>query len=200
MRSWPYETGSAARPARARLSSTLRLNLVLTQGLLPPAFRDGVIIHLFLSTAIRHRVRPEFIGSRKCVPLRSLPRVRRHMTSSPQGSSSNEVLPFQVSPWIDFLGVSLFPHPLIACSGYVWYMIYRRLLYILNRAPTTRNSRHQNTILFFGGDLCVTPFLWTAVKKHATNVFIAALKTALVYGKIRTHPQLPSIIVKYRNV
>ena len=38
--------------------------MVLTYGI-PPEFRGGV--HLF-ETAIRHRVSPEFIGSRICVP------------------------------------------------------------------------------------------------------------------------------------
>ena len=44
--------------------SILRLNLALTRGI-PPDFRDGV--HLFFLAAIRHRVNPEFIGSRNCV-------------------------------------------------------------------------------------------------------------------------------------
>ena len=44
--------------------STLRLNLVLTQRV-SPDFRGGV--HLFMYTAIRRRVSPEFIGSRNCV-------------------------------------------------------------------------------------------------------------------------------------
>ena len=42
------------------------LNLVLTYGI-PPEFRGGV--HLFIKTTIRHRVSPEFIGSRNCVPM-----------------------------------------------------------------------------------------------------------------------------------
>ena len=46
-------------------------------------------------TAIRHRVSPEFIGSRNCV-WRSLPRVRRHRASKPQGSSER-VLPWQIT-------------------------------------------------------------------------------------------------------
>ena len=47
-------------------------------------------------TAIRHRVSPVFIGSRNCVRWRSLPRVRRHRASKPQGSSER-VLPWQVT-------------------------------------------------------------------------------------------------------
>ena len=44
----------------------LRLNLVLTHEI-PPDFRGGV--HLFIQTAIRHRVSPEFIGPRSCVSM-----------------------------------------------------------------------------------------------------------------------------------
>ena len=46
--------------------SILRLNLVLTYGI-PPDFR-AASIYLF-KTAIRHRVSPEFIGSRSCAPM-----------------------------------------------------------------------------------------------------------------------------------
>ena len=51
------------RPASAWSFSTFRLNLVLTHGI-PSDFRGGVL--LFIYTAIRHRVSPEFIGSRNC--------------------------------------------------------------------------------------------------------------------------------------
>ena len=54
-----------SRPASACLFSILRLNMMLTHGI-PPDFRGGV--HLSIYTAIRHRVSPEFIGSRNCVP------------------------------------------------------------------------------------------------------------------------------------
>ena len=48
--------------------STLRLNLVLTYEI-PSELRGGV--HLLHKTTIRHRVSPEFIGSRNCVPMAS---------------------------------------------------------------------------------------------------------------------------------
>ena len=48
---------------------------MLTYGV-PPKFRGGV--HLIIHTAISHRASPEFIGSRNCVPMASLPRVRWH--------------------------------------------------------------------------------------------------------------------------
>ena len=48
------------------LISILRLNLVFTYGV-PPEFRGDV--HLYIQTVIRHRVSPEFIRSRNCVPM-----------------------------------------------------------------------------------------------------------------------------------
>ena len=65
-RIWSRETGSAV-PSRVNLIIfILRLNLVLTYGV-PPEFRGGV--YLFIQTAIRYRVSPEFIGLRNCVPI-----------------------------------------------------------------------------------------------------------------------------------
>ena len=56
-----------SRPVLSACSfSVLKPNLVCTHGI-PPNFRGGV--HLFIETTIRHRVVPEFIGSRICVPI-----------------------------------------------------------------------------------------------------------------------------------
>ena len=63
LRIWSRETDSSVPSRVSLLISILRLNLVLTYGI-PPEFRGGV--HL---SAIRHRVSPEFIGSRNCVPM-----------------------------------------------------------------------------------------------------------------------------------
>ena len=60
---WSRETGSAVPSRVSLLISILRLNLVLTYEI-PPKFRGGIF-----KTAIRHRVSPEFIGSRNCVPM-----------------------------------------------------------------------------------------------------------------------------------
>ena len=66
LRFWSRETGSVVPSRVSLLISIFRLNLVLTYGI-PPDFRGGV--HLFIKTAIRHRVSPEFIGSRKWVQM-----------------------------------------------------------------------------------------------------------------------------------
>ena len=64
LRIWSRETGSAVPSRVSLLMSILRLNRVLSYGI-PPEFRGGV----HYETAIRHRVSPEFIGSRNCVPM-----------------------------------------------------------------------------------------------------------------------------------
>ena len=66
LRIWSRETGSAVPSRVSLLISMLDLNLGLTYGILPE-FRGGV--HSFIKTTIRHRVSPEFVGSRNCVPM-----------------------------------------------------------------------------------------------------------------------------------
>ena len=76
-----------SHPALACSFSILRLNLVLTY-VIPPDFRGGV--HLYIQSARRHRVSSEVIGPYAIAyRWRSLPIVRRHRASKPQGSSSN---------------------------------------------------------------------------------------------------------------
>ena len=69
LRIWSREMGSAVPSRVSLLISIRRVNLVLTYYGIPPDFRDGV--HLFIKTDIIlcHRVSPEFIGSRNCVPI-----------------------------------------------------------------------------------------------------------------------------------
>ena len=64
LRIWSRETGPAVPSCASLLISILRLNLVLNYGI-PPDFRGGVPFYI----AIRHRVSPDFIGSRNCVPM-----------------------------------------------------------------------------------------------------------------------------------
>ena len=59
--------GSAVPSRVSLLISILRLNLALNYGI-PPEFRGGD--HLFMKPPYAmHRVSPEFIGSRNCVPM-----------------------------------------------------------------------------------------------------------------------------------
>ena len=74
-------------PSRVSLPiSILRLNLVFTYGI-PPEFRGGII---------RHRVSPEFIGSRNCAPMTFTAESPSARASKPQGSFER-VLPWQVT-------------------------------------------------------------------------------------------------------
>ena len=66
VRVWSRETGFWVPSGVGLLISILRLNLVLLTGFLPSS--AAASIYLF-TTAIRHRVSPEFIGSRNCVPM-----------------------------------------------------------------------------------------------------------------------------------
>ena len=66
LRIWSRETGLAVPSRVSLLISILRLDLMLTYEI-PPEFRGGV--HYLFKTTIRHRVSPEFIGSRNCPPM-----------------------------------------------------------------------------------------------------------------------------------
>ena len=64
---------------------------MLTYGI-PPEFLGGV----HYETAIRHRVSPEFIGSRNCVPMAFTAESPPAWASKPQGSAER-VLPWQIT-------------------------------------------------------------------------------------------------------
>ena len=85
LRIWSRETGSAVSSRVSACSfSILRLNLVLTRGI-PPDVRGG--LHL-LSLPYPLGSGPSLSGHATMYRWRSLPRVRWHRVSSPQGSSS----------------------------------------------------------------------------------------------------------------
>ena len=92
LRIWSRETSLAVPPRVSLLIPIPRLSLVLTCGI-HPEFRGGFHLFTVFKTAIHHRVSPEFIN---CLPMASLPRVRRHSANKPQGSSKR-VLPWQVT-------------------------------------------------------------------------------------------------------
>ena len=92
LNSWSRETGSAVPSASACSFSTLRSNLVLTHEILPAFRNQRRRSHICMYAVKCHRVSPEFIGSRNCVPM-------AFTAESPRAHSrwSNErVLPFQV--------------------------------------------------------------------------------------------------------
>ena len=95
------------RPASACSFFTVGLNLVLTHGILP-AFRDGV--HLFISSTAIGPV-PSLSGYSIAYHWRSLPRVRWHRATGPQGSSSNRLCLFRFYNEAIFYA-SVFPRPL----------------------------------------------------------------------------------------
>ena len=121
LRIWSRETGSAVPSRVSLLISILRLNLVLTYGT-PPEFRGGV--HLFIQTAIRHWVSPEFIGLRNyCVPIDGV----HSRESAGTGPVVSKVVPnrccVRSSLWANKYA-PLFPTPTIslkwACGNYRW--------------------------------------------------------------------------------
>ena len=90
------EFGLARRVRPPRLAPacsvfTLKLNLGLTRGIAPD-FRDGV--HSFIPPTAIDSV-PSLSGHAIAFGWRSLPRVRQHRVSSPQGSSSNRYCLFR---------------------------------------------------------------------------------------------------------
>ena len=91
---WSRETGSAVLSRVSLLISILRLNLVLTYGI-PPEFCGDVPFIYFKSPYAIGSV-PSLSGHVIAYRWRSLPRVRRHKASKPQGFSER-VLPWQVT-------------------------------------------------------------------------------------------------------
>ena len=92
---------------------------------IPPEFRGGV----HYETAIRHRVSPEFIGSRNCVPMAFTAESPPARASKPQGSSER-VLPWQIT--MDQLISASLSH-----TNY-WYEVG------MLKVPAVHNSVHNN--------------------------------------------------------
>ena len=113
LRSWrrfcSCETGSAVPSRVSPLSfSTLRLNRMPTHGI-PPAFRDHAHLPFIYTTRLLGSV-PSLYDHAIAYRWRIPPRVRRLKAISPQGSSSNGVLPIQKTPWTKFMRL-FFPTP-----------------------------------------------------------------------------------------
>ena len=110
LRIWFRETGLAVPSLVSLLILYTTLNLVL--GILPE-FRGGV--HVFLPAPHTIGSVPILSGHAIAYRWRSLPRVRWHRASSPQGSSSNGCCPCITMDQM-LLCSSLFPHPLLIYS------------------------------------------------------------------------------------
>ena len=112
MRIWSRETGSAVVPPRVSLLiSILRLNLVLTYGI-PPVFRGGAH-YLFKSPYAIESV-PSLSGHAIAYLWRSLPRVRRHRTTSINLKAvPNESAALAGHHGPIYLRRLFFPHPLL---------------------------------------------------------------------------------------
>ena len=92
--------------------SILRLNLVLTYYGIPPEFRGGVHL-IILKPPYAIGWVPSLSGHAIAYRWRSLPRVRRHRASKPQGSSER-VLPWQITT--DQLTYASLSHTLYWCE------------------------------------------------------------------------------------
>ena len=113
LRTWFRETGLA-------VPSRISLLIFYTHGI-PPEFRGGV--HIFLPASHTIGSVPSLSGRAIAYRLCSLPRVRWHRTSSPQGSSSDGCCLCITTDQM-LLCSSLFPHPLLVhcvCSNYREY-------------------------------------------------------------------------------
>ena len=103
---------------------------MLTYGI-PPEFRGGV----HYETAIRHRVSPEFIGSRNCVPMAFTVESPPARASKPQGSSER-VLPWQIT--MDQLIFASLSH-----THYYWYEVV--IDYSMLKVPAVCNEKSKHT-------------------------------------------------------
>ena len=113
LRVWFRETGLAVPSLVSLLIlSNLNITLNLVLGILPE-FRGGV--HIFLPAPHTIGSVPSLSGHAVAYRWRSLPRVRWHRASSPQGSSSNGCCPCITMDQM-LLCSSLFPHPLLIYS------------------------------------------------------------------------------------
>ena len=131
LRIWSRETGSAVPSRVSLLISILRLNLVLTYGI-PPEFRGGV--HMKPPYAIGSV--PSLSGHAVAYRWRSLPRVRRHRASTPQGSSER-VLPWQIT--MDQLIFASLSHT------HYWYKVGMLKVHCTGRPGSSEVHRHPLT-------------------------------------------------------
>ena len=100
-------------------SSILTLNLVLTHGIPSDVHGD---VHIFLPAPHTIGSIPSLSGRAIAYRWRSLPRVRWHSASSPQGSSSNACC-LCITMGQMLLCSSLFPHPGLVYSVFFPFIL-----------------------------------------------------------------------------
>ena len=96
LRIWSRETGPAVPSRVSLLISILRLNLVLTYGIFLPSSAAASIYEIAIYAI--GSVPSVILGHAIACRWRSLPRVRRHRASKPQGVP-NECCCLGRSPW-----------------------------------------------------------------------------------------------------
>ena len=129
MRAWEFGLArrvQPSRPASACSSPYSRLNLILT-GFLPSSAAASNY-----ETAIRHRVSPEFIGSRKCVPM-------AFTAESPpgQGQLNN---PMNLFLFVPYFLTPTGPTVLFSLLIIDMYNTVHIFLHYYNKSPNTTHS------------------------------------------------------------
>ena len=106
---------------------------MLTYGI-PPEFRGGV----HYETAIRHRVSPEFIGSRNCVPMAFTAESPPARASKPQYVAMAEGLKEAI--FLRYIWNFVFPDGDVGCTSVHEDNV--GALHLANNPATTPNSKH----------------------------------------------------------
>ena len=117
--------------------SILTLNLVLTHGIPPDVHGD---VHIFLPAPHTIESVPSLSGHAIAYRWRSLPRVRWHSTSSPQGSSSNACCLCITMDQMLLLCSSLFPRPELVYSVFFPFILDIMLVGRTSRGHTGGRS------------------------------------------------------------
>ena len=136
--------GSAIPSRVSLLISILRLNLVHTYGILPSSAAASIY-----ETAVRHRVSPEFIGSRNCLPM-------AFTAESPAGTGpvNLKVVPNECclgrSPWTNLYS------PLYEI---VWYRSFFFQLLVLHLGSEKSLFLHSTVVVVEYSFLSLTPFV-----------------------------------------
>ena len=144
-----------SRPASACSFSILKLNLVLTHGI-PPEFRGGV--HLFIKTAIRHRVTQSRTDGVHCRESAGKGPVNLKVVAV----TGAAILQVTMDQWMCRL---LFPHPLLVYKrhiirGFEMVLFLSPLFYGVVGGDHLPSSHSRCGITEFTGELWVSAGNW----------------------------------------